>query len=88
MKAKTKKVTFNLPEDVLNSLDEIMEQGIAASKNALVEQALKEELKRIKKELRRKAWEEAAKDPLLIRDITEIENDFRYADAESARRIV
>ncbi|HEX9896490.1 MAG TPA: hypothetical protein VGA85_02375 [Dehalococcoidales bacterium] len=83
MRGKTKKATFNLHTDVLTALDKIMAQGIASSKNALVEQALLKELKELKRQARKALWQEAAKDPLFLKDVAEVEMDFRYADAET-----
>ena len=87
MREKTKKATFNLPTDLLESIDEIMASGMVASKNALVEQALIKELNELKKQSRQKQWQEGAKDPLLIKDIEDTEKSFYNADAETARRI-
>ena len=83
MSVKTKKATFNLHTDVLAALDEVMAQGVAPSKNALVEQALLKELKELRRQARKSLWQEAAKDPLFMKDIEEVEADFRYADAET-----
>jgi hypothetical protein len=83
MKTKSRKATFNLHVDILEALDEVMSHGAAPSKNALVEQALLKELKDLKRQARRTLWQKAAKDPLFVRDIKEIEDDFRYADAET-----
>ncbi|MDP2920337.1 MAG: hypothetical protein Q8O43_08995 [Dehalococcoidia bacterium] len=88
MRAKTKKATFSLHTDVLSALDEVTAQGIATSKNALVEQALRKELKELRRQARKALWQEAVKDPLFMKDIEGVEEDFRYADAETARRIV
>lgn len=82
MRIKTKKATFNLHIDVLAALDKVMAQGIVPSKNALVEQALLKELKELKRQARKSQWQEAAKDPLFMKDIEEVEADFQYADAE------
>lgn len=87
MGAKTKKATFNLHSDVLSALDEAMAEGMARSKNALVERALINELKELRRRARQALWEQAAKDPLLLKDIEDIEADFQSADAETARRI-
>ena len=87
MREKTKKATFSLHTDVLAALDEIMAQGMAPSKNALVEQALLKELKELRRQARKALWEEATTDPLFVKDIKEVEVDFQYADAETARRI-
>ena len=83
MPGKTKKATFNLHADLLAELDEIMVQGVASSKNALVEQALRKELDEIKRQARKKLWQEAAKDPLFIKDVAEFEYDFKDADIET-----
>ena len=83
MSVKTKKATFNLHTDVLAALDKAMAQGIAPSKNAFVEQALLKELKELRRQARKAQWQEAVKDPLFIKDMKEIEADFRYADAET-----
>ncbi|NLE09429.1 MAG: hypothetical protein GX631_09285 [Dehalococcoidales bacterium] len=88
MREKTKKATFNLPIDVLAAIDEIMNSGLVRSKNALVEQALVKELKELKRQERKTSWQEAVKDPLFMKDIEEVEADFRYADSETAREIV
>ncbi|MFC1947575.1 hypothetical protein ACFLXY_06630 [Chloroflexota bacterium] len=87
MREKTKKATFNLHTDVLAAIDEIMATGIVPSKNALVEQALIKELNELKKQSRKKRWQEGAEDPLLIKDIEDTDKSFYYADAETARRI-
>ncbi|MDP2917417.1 MAG: hypothetical protein Q8O16_05750 [Dehalococcoidia bacterium] len=87
MSAKTKKATFNLHTDVLAALDEAMTQGIAPSKNALVEQALVKELKELRRQARKALWQEAAKDPRFLKDIKKVEADFKHADAETADRI-
>jgi len=87
MHGKTKKATFNLHTDVLAALDKIMAEGIAPSKNALVEQALLKELKELQRQTRQRLWQEGAKDTLLLKDMEDVETAFRTADAETARRI-
>ena len=42
------------------------------------------ESKELKRQERKALMEEAMKDPLFVKDIEEVERDFRYADAESA----
>ena len=85
MREKTKKATFSLHADVLAALDEAMSKGIALSKNALVEQALLKELKELKRQARKKLIQQAASDPLFLKDLADVERDFQYADAEVAR---
>jgi hypothetical protein len=87
MRGKTRKATFNLHIDVLAELDEVMAQGRASSKNALVEQALLKELKELRRQARQRIWQEAAKDTLLLKDVKDVETAFLTADAETAQRI-
>lgn len=87
MREKTKKATFNLHPTVLAALDQAVTQGMASSKNVLVEQALLRELKELRRQRRKAQWEEAARDPLFLKDIEEIETAFMSADAETARGI-
>jgi metal-responsive CopG/Arc/MetJ family transcriptional regulator len=83
MTGKSKKATFNLHTEVLDELDQVMAKGIASSKNALVEQALRKELNEIKRLTRKSLWQEAAKDPLFIKDVAQVEYDFTDADSET-----
>ncbi len=85
--SRVRRVTFRLHQDVLAELDEAVARGAAPSKNALVERAIVRELRELRQQARRAQWEEAARDPLFLKDIQEIETDFRWADAETARRI-
>jgi len=87
MSEKTKKATFNLHPDVLAALDEAMAKGVAPSKNVLVERALVRELKELRRQARRARWEEGAKDPALLKDISEVDVAFQSADIETAGRI-
>jgi len=85
MRAKTKKATFNLHTDVLAALDEAASKGMVTNKNALVEQAVLKELKELKQQERAALWRKAASDPLFLKDMEDIEREFQYADAETAR---
>ncbi|MFC1910000.1 hypothetical protein ACFLXC_01745 [Chloroflexota bacterium] len=87
MNVKTKKATFNLPPGVLADLDKAMAEGVAPSKNALVERALVKELKELRRRARKVRWEEGARDPALLKDISEVEITFRSADAETVGRM-
>ncbi len=87
METATKKATFSLSREVLEDLDEAVKRGMAPSKNALVERALLKELRELRRHQDRLRLEEAVKDPLFLRDLADVEQDFRLADAETARRI-
>ena len=87
MRAKTKKATFNLQVDTLENLEKAVNGGMYSSKNALVEQALRKELKELHRQARQKSWQEAARDPDLIKDIADSEVDFEYADFENIGQV-
>jgi len=87
MSEKTKKATFNLHTDVLADMDKAMAEGVAPSKNVLVERALVKELKEVRRRARQDRWKEGAKDPVLLRDISEVEIAFQSADAETSGKI-
>jgi len=84
MRPRTKKATFNLSGHVLAALDKAMAAGVAPSKNVLVEQALVRELKDIERKARQARWEQGAKDPALLKDITDIQTAFATADGDTA----
>ncbi len=85
MRPRAKKVTFALHEDILAAMDEAVAGGAAPSKNALVERALVNELRDLRRQARHARWREAAQDPAFLKDMAEIERDFAFADAETAR---
>jgi hypothetical protein len=87
MPSQGKKATFYLPADLLAALDELLPESGEPSKNALVERALTREVQELRRQVRRRRWHEASRDPLLLKDIQEVEADFAEADAETARRI-
>lgn len=83
MGGKSRKATFSLQEDVLTALSEVVARGAAPSKNALVDRALRRELKELQQQLTAAAWKEAVLDPLFMRDLGEVEDAFMEADAET-----
>ncbi|MCX5817359.1 MAG: hypothetical protein NTX75_14165 [Proteobacteria bacterium] len=77
-----KKVTYVLDEEVVEGVREAVGKGLYKSINSFVENAIKDELDRIKKEEIRKAILEAGNDALFLADIREIKEDFKYPDFE------
>ncbi len=86
MSQKTRKATFNLHTEVLAALNNAVADGAAPSKNALVERALIKELKEAQKRSRLARWQEGARDPALLKDISDVESAFKKADAETLGR--
>jgi len=85
LRLHAKKATFSLRPDVLAALDEAVANGTGVSKNAFVEEALLRALRDRQRDIRRAQWETAARDPLFMRDLADVEQDFRDADAETTR---
>jgi hypothetical protein len=84
----TRKATFNLHRDGIEQLDRAVSRGAVPSKNALVERAIRRELDDLRRQVRRLQWQAASRDPLLLRDLSEVEQEFAAADAETAVTIV
>jgi len=85
--ARARKVTFSLQPELVEALDQAIRQGAAPSKNALVDRALRNELREVQREWDAAQWRLAAQDPLFLKDIEDVERAFRTADAETARGI-
>lgn len=84
---KLKKATFTLPENLLDKLRTYVDNQTVPSANALVREAIERYVAELEKEAFAKEMAEAANDPDFIRDIEDVEKDFAYADAETARMI-
>ena len=76
------KTTFIIKDDIITQVKEVVKEGYYKSLTSFVENAIKSELEKIKKEKIKKEILEASKDPLFLSDIKEIEEDFKYADFE------
>ena len=86
-KTAKKKSTFYLSQDLLAEIKEIVPAKGLFSQNALVEEALRKYIAEFKRDVLRKQYLEASRDPQFMADIDEIEKDFRQVDAETARMI-
>jgi len=83
-----RKATFLLPVQLLRAIDDAVASGAAASKNAFVEAALDRAVDDQRGATRRARLQAAMADPLFRQDVEDVERDFRFADAETAREIV
>ncbi len=86
--AARRKATFVVAEDLLEAVDAAVAAGAAQSKNVFVEKALAHAIGAIRRAERRARLDAARRDPLFLRDPDEVEPDFRFAGAETARAIV
>lgn len=87
MSTGARDVTFSLHEDILTAMAGAVDQGAAADVNAFVEHALLRELREVRRQSRRLAWEVASRDPLFLKDIQDVEAEFDSADRETAGSI-
>lgn len=77
-----KKATFVIDQAILDEAKSIVETKRFKSLNRFVEEAIKGEIERIRKEETEKAIHEASHDPIFLSDIREVEYDFEFADFE------
>ncbi len=74
------KTTFIIKEEIIMQVKEAVKTGQYNSMTSFVESALNKEIERLKKEKIIKDLKEASKDPLFLKDIEEIEDDFKFTD--------
>ena len=86
-KSESVKVTYSLPEDLVNELREVVREGPAPSYSAFVETALRRAVDEEKERRLAAEFAAAAEDPGFISDLEETQADFNVADAETAREI-
>ena len=83
--ARAVRVTLSLQPDLAVALNDAVRRGYVESRNALVQRALRRELHELRREREAAEWQIAAHDPVFLRNIQEIEEAFRSADAETLR---
>jgi Arc/MetJ-type ribon-helix-helix transcriptional regulator len=81
------KVTYSLPQELIEKVRMVVREGAAPSYSAFVENALRDAVRREREKLIAQEFEQAATDPQFLADIDEIEKDFEHADAESTKSI-
>jgi Arc/MetJ-type ribon-helix-helix transcriptional regulator len=77
-----KKVTYSLPEELVEGIRAVVREGAASSYSAFVERALEEGVRRAREERLAEAFRQAGSDPAFLEDVEETMRDFRDADAE------
>ncbi len=85
--SRLKKVTFALPEPLLEKLRALTYENRIPSTNAAVREALEQYIINLEREDFRRAMEAAARDPEFIKDLKDTEVAFRNVDKESAEMI-
>ena len=81
-----KKVTYSLPEELVEGIRAVVREGAASSYSAFVERALEEGVRRAREERLAEAFRQAGSDPAFLEDVEETMRDFRdaYAEQEGA----
>lgn len=64
-----RKVTFRVPEGVIEAVRTLVEEGEAASVSAFVEDALRMKLREVRRARLYAAYEEAARDPVFMAEM-------------------
>lgn len=79
------KATFVLDDLVLQQAKECVKENRLKSLSAFVEKAIRDELEKMRKDAINSSIAKAAKDPLFMADIMEIQQDFAHADFEAVK---
>jgi len=86
MERKTK-TTILVETNLLNEVKRLVGKGGYRSLNACLHEALRLFLERESRVRLEKEMEEASRDEMFLADIKATMEDFKYADAETARRL-
>jgi Arc/MetJ-type ribon-helix-helix transcriptional regulator len=71
-----RKVTYSLPEELLEGVRTVVEEGAAPSYSAFVQQALADGVNRAREALLAEAFLEASQDPAFLEDVQRTLRDF------------
>lgn len=82
-----KKVTLSLDAELVQRVQQLVKEGTARSQSEFFEEALRDKVRQIKREKRRRLLIEASHDPVYLAEIEQLEQEFASADAEAARMI-
>ena len=83
---RMRKVTYSLPEDLLNGVRSVVEEGAAPSYSAFVQQALTDGVNRAREALLARAFLNAAQDPDFLDDVDRVLRDFGHPDYGKGKR--
>ena len=82
---RMRKVTYSLPEELLNGVRAVVQEGAAPSYSAFVQKALADEVSRAREALLAEAFLEASQDPEFLEDVDRTLRDFGSLDYEEGR---
>jgi Arc/MetJ-type ribon-helix-helix transcriptional regulator len=82
---KSRKVTYSLPNELLEAMEGVVREGAAPSYSAFVAEAVRERLDRLTEQRLREAFEAAARDPQFLEDVEATTQAFAAADGAMAQ---
>lgn len=82
---RMRKVTYSLPEDLLDGVRSVVEEGAAPSYSAFVQRALAEGVSRAREALLAEAFLEAAKDQDFLDDVDRSLREFGNSEDAEGR---
>ena len=77
---RMRKVTYSLPEDLLDGVRTVVEEGAAPSYSAFVQRALADGVNRAREALLAEAFLNASQDPDFLEDVDQTLRDFDHSD--------
>ncbi|MDA3949543.1 MAG: hypothetical protein PF508_09960 [Spirochaeta sp.] len=80
--SESRKVTYQLSEEVVREVREAVRDGYAASMSRFVEDAMRDRLREIAVERMRERLRRAATDPLVARDIERVEAELQDVEEQ------
>jgi len=80
----SRKVTYSLPNELLQAMEDAVREGAAPSYSAFVAEAVKERLERLTEQRLREAFATAARDPLFLEDVEATTQAFAAVDGAVA----
>jgi len=80
-----RKVTYSLPEELLDGVRSVVREGAAPSYSAFVQQALADGVSRAREALLAESFLQASRDPEFLEDVDRALRDFGNADDEEGR---
>lgn len=78
----SKKATFQIRESILQEAKSFADEGLVPSMSVLVEQALEEKLRDLKRERLYAAYDEAASNPAFVNELQETTRAFEQTAAD------
>ena len=82
---RMRKVTYSLPEDLLDGVRSVVREGAAPSYSAFVQQALADGVSRAREALLAEAFLEASQDPVFLEDVGRTLREFGNSDDAEGR---